>query len=73
MKDQSSTCELQGGTAVQRGLANVETDTSAAPVLRFKSGKAYLTQGEMATRAAAAADLQGALAVQVRYTETSAR
>jgi hypothetical protein len=64
---------VQGGVAVQRGLANLESSTSDAPLLSFKSDKAFLTAGEVARKAAAAAELQGALVQQARASAVAER
>ena len=42
----------------RRGRANEESDFGDVPTLRFKTDKAYATPGEMAARAARAAELQ---------------
>jgi hypothetical protein len=60
---------LQGGVAVPRGLANVQSVLSEPPVLKFKSDKAFLTSAEVAQRTAAAAELKNALAAQIAEKE----
>lgn len=50
---------------MKRGLANVESVLGDAPMLKFKSDNAFLTQAEVAQRSAAQAELKDALAVQI--------
>jgi hypothetical protein len=58
-------CCVQGGVAVQRGLANVQSELSDTPTLCFKSDNAFLTAGEVARRTAAQVELKGALVMQI--------
>lgn len=55
----------QGGAAVPRGLAGVESARDGAPKLNFRSDRAYETAEEGARRAAAAAQQRSTLDKQV--------
>lgn len=54
------------GGVVPRGvLVNVESSLADTPTLHFKSDKAFLTAAELASRNAAATDLQASLQAQI--------
>ena len=56
---------VQGGAAVKRGLANMESALGDAPMLKFKSDNAFRTEAEAAQRTAAQEELKDALARQI--------
>jgi hypothetical protein len=54
------------GGVVPRGvLVNIESSLADTPMLHFKSDKAFLTAAELASRTAAASNLQASLQAQI--------
>lgn len=59
------------GGVVPRGvLVNVESSLADTPTFHFKSDKAFLTTAELASRTAAATDLQASLQAQIAEKKT---